>query len=176
MASVVNDKDKSMATDVIASGVDEPDDEKPRSPGPNRPASSKGDGFFTVYKKGQGYWTRIGTVAAAGLIAVYTALFLYNEIYPLSPHGALISVAAFIAGFALIFYYITNRPYVVDFLIATDSEMKKVNWTTKAELIGSTKIVIIFILIIMLYLLLCDTVFGYLFYWLHVLKVSPFGS
>ena len=25
-------------------------------------------GFFTIYKKGQGFWTRMGTVAAAALI------------------------------------------------------------------------------------------------------------
>ena len=41
-----------------------------------------------------------------------------------------------------------NKPTNVDFLIATDSEMKKVNWTSRKELIGSTKVVIIFMFLI----------------------------
>ena len=45
-----------------------------------------------------------------------------------------------------------NKPSNVDFLIATDSEMKKVNWTSRKELIGSTKVVIIFMFLIALFL------------------------
>ena len=41
-----------------------------------------------------------------------------------------------------------NKPTNVDFLIATDSEMKKVNWTSRKELIGSTKVVIVFMFLI----------------------------
>ena len=41
-----------------------------------------------------------------------------------------------------------NKPANVDFLIATDSEMKKVNWTSRKELIGSTKVVILFMFLI----------------------------
>jgi preprotein translocase subunit SecE len=173
MASVLNDREKSMATDVISPGVAEPGDDKPR--GPSRPpAPPRSGGFFTVYKKGQGYWTRMGTVAAAGVIAIYTALFLYDKLGFTTTHTRLVIDAIFLAVFALIFFRITNRATVVDFLIATDSEMKKVNWTTKAELIGSTKVVILFMLFIMIYLLFCDTVFGYLFYGIGVLKVKPF--
>jgi preprotein translocase subunit SecE len=164
-----------MATDVISPGVAEPGDDKPR--GPSRPpAPSKGDGFFTVYKKGQGYWTRIGTVAAAGVIAIYTATYLFDRFGGFTTHTRLAIDAIFLAVYALLFFRITNRPNVVDFLIATDSEMKKVNWTTKAELIGSTKVVILFMLFIMIYLLVCDTIFGELFYGIGVLKVSPFHS
>jgi len=163
-----------MATDVISPGAQEPGDDKPR--GPIRPSAPKGDGFFTVYKKGQGYWTRMGTVIAAAVIAIYTALFLYDKLGYYSSHTRLLVDAIFLTVFALFFFRITNRPNVVDFLIATDSEMKKVNWTTKAELIGSTKVVILFMLFIMIYLLVCDTIFGYLFYGIGVLKVSPFGG
>jgi preprotein translocase SecE subunit len=34
------------------------------------------------------------------------------------------------------------RPRTVDFLIATDSEMKRVNWSTPREIRGSTYVVI----------------------------------
>jgi preprotein translocase SecE subunit len=139
--------------------------------------SGNGQGFFTIYKKGQGYWTRIGTVMGAALIAILTAEFIYTRLKihtNLSTNALIIVDAVFIALFGLITFRITNRPKVVDFLIATDSEMKKVNWTTKKELIGSTKVVIFFMLIIMLLLFTFDTIFGYVFYAINVLKFTPF--
>ena len=69
-----------------------------------------------------------------------------------------------------------NKPTNVDFLIATDSEMKKVNWTSRKELIGSSKVVIIFMALIAFYLFLNDVIFGYLMYYMDVLKVKPFAG
>ena len=80
----------------------------------------------------------------------------------------------FLAAFSLWAYWFTNKPSTVDFLVATDSEMKKVNWTSKKELIGSTKVVIIFMFLIAFLLFAFDICFGYIFYWLDVLKSSPF--
>ena len=67
-----------------------------------------------------------------------------------------------------------NKPRVVEFLIATDSEMKKVNWTSRAELMGSTKVVIVFMVLVSVILFFFDTFFGQLFYMLKILKVGPF--
>ncbi len=66
-----------------------------------------------------------------------------------------------------------NKPSNVDFLIATDSEMKKVNWTSRKELIGSSKVVILFMFFIAAYLFLNDIIYGYLMYLLKVLKFPP---
>ena len=139
-------------------------------------------GFFTIYKKGQGYWTRIGTVGGAVLIALLTSQFLYSRAAvwfqvnnrPNMP-VVLGLVGGFLALFTLVVFQVINRVNVVDFLIATDSEMKKVNWTTKAELIGSTKVVIIFMLFIAFLLFAFDTFFGYVFYLIKVLQFGPFG-
>ncbi len=139
-------------------------------------------GFFTIYKKGQGYWTRIGTVGGAVLIALLTSQFLYLRAAvwfqvnnrPNMP-VVLGLVGGFLAIFTLVVFMAVNRANVVDFLIATDSEMKKVNWTTKAELIGSTKVVIIFMLFIAFLLFAFDTFFGYVFYLIKVLQFGPFG-
>ena len=49
---------------------------------------------------------------------------------------------------SLLVWRLMNKPSNVDFLIATDSEMKKVNWTSRKELIGSTKVVIFFMFVI----------------------------
>ena len=78
MASATKEKDgKAMATDVIAPGADEPD-ERPKP----RPAPQKepGAGFFTIYKKGQGKWTRLGTVGGAALLGLLTSHFLYDQL------------------------------------------------------------------------------------------------
>src|SRR3954465_12094111 len=175
MASVTkNDGKYAMADDAELTGpADEHDDAPEVSRGgppaklPPAPPSSRpsGEGFFTIHKKGQGYWTRIGTVAGASLLAILTAQFLYTnlKVYA-SVRTALIGTGVFLAVFALLVFRLINRPKVVDFLIATDSEMKKVNWTTRAELIGSTKVVIIFMLIIGVLLFAFDTIFGYFFH------------
>ena len=80
----------------------------------------------------------------------------------------------FVPGYTFIAWKLMNKPTNVDFLIATDSEMKKVNWTTRAELIGSTKVVIFFMMIIAAVLFLIDVLFGYVFYWFGVLWNKPF--
>jgi preprotein translocase subunit SecE len=67
-----------------------------------------------------------------------------------------------------------NRPTNADFLIATDSEMKKVNWTSRKDLIGSTRVVIAFMFLIAFFLFAVDVIFGYFFYLIDVLKNKPF--
>ena len=42
-----------------------------------RPAGA--GGFFTIYKRGQGYWTRMGTAIGAALIALLFAEFIYAD-------------------------------------------------------------------------------------------------
>jgi preprotein translocase subunit SecE len=46
-----------------------------------------------------------------------------------------------------------------DFLIATDGEMKKVNWTSRRELISSTKVVIVVTVLMALLLFFVDWAF-----------------
>jgi preprotein translocase SecE subunit len=181
MASATTEKkEKAMATDAIAPAASE---------GPNRPERRPGDkhGFFTIYKKGQGYWTRMGTALAALLLAAVTGHFVYTQMksIPYSKDAAgnaifipfkvslSVGVAVF-AAIALFAWRMMNKPQNVDFLIATDSEMKKVNWTTRKELIGSTKVVIFFVLLISAILFVIDIVFGYLFHLIKVLEFGPF--
>ena len=146
-----------------------------------------GPGFFTIYKKGQGYWTRMGTLAGVTLLGVMLAYTLWVHIPPVffdpsaegQQKGNRVS-GAIAAGFLLIYGFIAirlmNKPKNVDFLIATDSEMKKVNWTSRRELIGSSKVVIAFMFMIAIYLFLNDIIFGYLMFFMKVLKTTPFGN
>ena len=151
-----------------------------------RPPSRRG-GFFSIYKKGQGYWTRMGTALSAGVLALLTGDFVYTQMNAIpvgkDAHGDPLyiprQIAAAVALFifaAIIFFAwrMMNKPSHVDFLIATDSEMKKVNWTTRAELMGSTKVVIFFVLLISLILFTLDVIFGYFFQLIRVLQFGPF--
>ncbi len=54
-------------------------------------------------------------------------------------------VAGLIAlvGLWTIFRYVGSKPSSVEFLIATDEEMRKVNWSTRKIIIDSTKVVVI---------------------------------
>jgi preprotein translocase subunit SecE len=136
-----------------------------------------GKGYFTIYKKGQGYWTRMGTAIGAGFLGLMISFEIYSQIQPLL-NGSARRDQSIAFGISLLFlavysgfcFWFINKPQTADFLIATDSEMKKVNWTTRKELIGSTKIVILFMFMIAIYLFTCDLVFGGFFHLIGVLK------
>jgi len=192
---------------------------KPATTGPRR-------GFFTIYKSGQGYWTRMGTLIAVGLLGIMLSYTLYDKIPPFIPgtdttalqkevndlqvqvsqsqqakdpakklppereraiqaevvakQGQItalnsqreknaqrvgIGVAVgFLLLYSIIAIRLMNKPANVDFLIATDSEMKKVNWTSRKELIGSTKVVVVFMFLIATLLFLIDQIFHLLFW------------
>jgi preprotein translocase SecE subunit len=64
--------------------------------------------------------------------------------------------------------WLVNRPKNADFLIATEGEMKKVSWSNRKEVIGSTKVVIVTTFILAAILFLIDIVFAHLFQWMGV--------
>ncbi len=134
--------------------------------------------MFTIVKKGQGYWTRMGTAGVAVMLialVAYNAHVILRDQFKVKPNITLgIGVGTGIA-LAIVAWRLMNKPTHVDFLIATDSEMKKVNWTSRADLIGATKVVIIFMFFIAGFLLFIDVVFGYFFQLITVLKTGPFG-
>jgi preprotein translocase subunit SecE len=181
MASATDEKDEKAMTTADEDGPDRDDAEEKRQH--SHPAEPS-QGFFHIYKSGQGYWTRMCTALGAGLLAALTANFLYQNM-PIWLAGAGVAqgktkitaiyiIAALMAAFGLFVFWIMNKPQNADFMIATDSEMKKVNWTSRKELVGSTKVVIIFMFLIAFLLFAFDIIFGYLFYFIGVLKSKPF--
>src|SRR5688500_2196626 len=166
---------KAMAADdtTLAPGADEPrgGERQPERAGQAKP------GFFAIYKKGQGYWTRMGTAIGAGLIGALVTWQIYAQVprfFTDTLRGqrvGLILAAVFAVVYAFFAWRMMNKPGNVDFLIATDGEMKKVNWTSKRELIGSTKVVILFMFAIAIILFVLDLLFNTVFYSIRVLNI-----
>lgn len=72
---------------------------------------------------------------------------LYGNMQPLpifDPQYLQVGVACvtILLGAGVLFYCVSVSPKVGEFLIATDGEMKKVNWSTRKEVVGSTWVVV----------------------------------
>lgn len=84
--------------------------------------------------------------------------------------GAFVVVTVLI-GAALIVYFVAMKKGSVDFLIATDGEMRKVNWSTRKDIINSTWVVIGASLLLGVYLFGFDTIFALFFRAIGVLDI-----
>jgi preprotein translocase subunit SecE len=123
--------------------------------------------MFEIYKRGQGKYVRICTYAGGMLIAVVGALSLSLKLAgyeltntPFVKYGV---PTAVVAGIAVLLFWLVNRPKTADFFIATEGEMKKVSWSSRKEIIGSTKVVIITTLIMAALLFGVDMLFTLFF-------------
>ncbi len=144
---------------------------------PARPVAPEG-GFFERYKPEQGKWTRTGTFVGLLALIVWGGLFLNERLdvfagdawwqLLITPGIPLILVT--VCGFAA--WWISYcRPQSSDFMIATEGEMKKVSWSSRREVIGSTRVVIVITLLLAVMLFSVDLLFQTFFRWMGVLKV-----
>jgi len=126
--------------------------------------------MFEIYKLGQGKHTRIITFLSVMVLGVLGAVALSAKIGPVS--GAYIQFGiptVLVVGLGIFMFWIVNRPASADFMIATEGEMKKVSWSTKKEVVGSTKVVIVTTFILAGILFGVDIIFTVLFKWLGVM-------
>ncbi len=133
--------------------------------GGRKPSSvAGGPGFFAVYKPGQGYYTRLGTAIGGGAVVVFGANYLYGQLGRFSPAVTLGVPSILLAVLGVVLFWIvgSNRK-TNDFFIATEGEMKKVSWSTKKEVIGSTKVVLAFTFMMALFLFVVDGAFIVIF-------------
>ena len=145
---------------------------------PRGPAVRRSEGgFFRQYKPEQGKATRNGTMAAGGALIAWGAYFVWDrlQVYQGDDVMSLLITTGIPILFAVVFGGLlwwlsySNRKGS-DFMIATEGEMKKVNWSTRREIIGSTKVVILFTVLMATYLFVVDIVFQTGFRWFGVLK------
>ncbi len=132
---------------------------------------------FGIYKQGQGYWTRLMTAIAGGTLVAMGVAWLWKQLETLRLGGKTIYVqgatAVVMLGFfgGLLYYLICVKPKVGDFLIATEGEMKKVNWSSRREIIGSTWVVIGLTFFIAVAIFVLDyLIFTPFFRWINVLE------
>mgnify|MGYP006277303697 CR=1 FL=1 len=137
-----------------------------------------------IYKKGQGYYVRLCSAIALGVIALMGGKWLWDllrnagglagiqEAVYVQAIGAVLLVGV-IAAFG--WWLIGVRRRSVDFLIACEGEMKKVNWSTRREVMGSTWVVIMLTLFIALFCFAWDLVFNQFFQSINVLETGGAG-
>jgi preprotein translocase SecE subunit len=132
---------------------------------------------IAIRKIGQGYWTRLVSVIGFGLLGVLGAVWLWRifetidfgvaPVYVAS--GAALAFMALVGG--ALWWFAGSNARSVDFLVATEGEMKKVNWSTRREIVGSTLVVIGIALVISLFCWIWDFAFSAFFAWIRVLDM-----
>ena len=119
----------------------------------------------------------MGSAIALGTLAIMGAKwasdqfantrFFGNE--PIYTQAAIFVLIITIVA-ALAYWLIGRKPRVVDFMISVESEMKKVNWSSKREIMGSTWVVIGLTLFLAVACLLFDLFFQVVFKGVGVLE------
>ena len=128
------------------------------------------------YKKGQGVYTRVGTAISVGLLTVLGCNALRGKLGALSldpQHKVWVQngiPTVILLILAWLIYKILNGPRVAAFMIATEGEMKKVSWSTRKEIITSTKVVLITVFLMATLLAGVDVSFHWLFSSIGVLE------
>ena len=111
---------------------------------------------ISIYKQGQGHWTRLMTFMGGMVMFAWGAAWLAGQLkkiefardasgaYTIEPQfvqgGAALSLI--IIGAAVCYWLTYSKPSTCEFLIATEGEMKKVNWSTQKDIRMSTMVVI----------------------------------
>ena len=132
-----------------------------------------------IYKKGQGYWVRMMSAIAFGLVILLGANWCWDLLSTVQIGSMQVEytqaaiVVLLLSVFSWIgFWLIGRKPRVVDFLVATEGEMKKVNWSTRREILGSTWVVIFLTAFIAVFCFSADFVFQLLFQSMGVLETT----
>ena len=120
---------------------------------------------FEIYKRGQGKYTRLCSSFGPAVIAAFGCLALYRKLEPtdlglwvetMVPFGLLVVIC-------IVIFWLVNKPTVADFMIAAESEMKKVSWSSRKEIVVSTIIVVVVMVFMASLLGVADISFRLLF-------------
>lgn len=129
-----------------------------------------------VYKRSQGRSIRQITFAAIFLVLLLTAWKLMRVLegstaaswYTPGVEYAVPTVLLAVGSWLI--YRLVNYPQFADFLISVEAEMNKVSWPSKAELIGSSMVVIFLMFFLALILFGFDVFWTFLFESIGVLQ------
>lgn len=93
-----------------------------------------------------------------------------TPIFPVLYLQAGVAGTIMLVGAIALYIFIGSKKQTVEFLVATDGEMKKVHWTSYREVKGSTIVVIAATFLIAGFLFLVDTAFSTFFSFIKVLE------
>jgi preprotein translocase SecE subunit len=129
-----------------------------------------------IYKTGQGYWVRLMSAIGFGVIIALGLIWLWKQMEAIdfgieTTYAQVIALLLAAGFFGFLGYWLIGfKVGSVDFMIATEGEMKKVNWSSKSELTRSTVAVIGLTVIIAGFCWVVDVVFAILFRSVGVLQ------
>ena len=132
-----------------------------------------------IYKAGQGYWVRLMSAYAFGAVMALGLVWLWKEFDGLSLFGleptyvrvGIMLLASLTCGIVA-WYLLGRNRSTVEFLVATEGEMRKVNWSSRREIETATRIVIILTIFTAGYCWGFDMVFATIFRWMTVLRTG----
>ncbi len=131
---------------------------------------------LAMYKPDQGYWTRMSSAIAAGVLVASAAAWAWGQLSIVRTSFAIeylqggVAIAILAVGLAFVYWLCYAKPKSSEFLIATEGEMKKVNWSSRREILGSTWVVITVAFVIATMIFLVDWGFSTFFRAIDVLQ------
>jgi preprotein translocase SecE subunit len=120
---------------------------------------------FDVYKRGQGKYTRLCSAFGAALVVGLGCLQLYKKLQAWDLGlwtGTMVPAGLFVV-LCLLIFLLVNKHTIANFMIAAESEMKKVSWSSRKEIAVSTFIVIVLVILLAIFLGLTDLGFQMFF-------------
>jgi preprotein translocase subunit SecE len=121
-----------------------------------------------IYKRGQGFYTRIGSAFGLAIVAGLGCRRLY-QVLQATDLGLWVKIVVPAGSFAvlsLVIFWLVNTASLANFMIAAEGEMKKVSWSSRKEIAVSTFIVIMVVIIMAVLLGVTDMTFQLIFKWL----------
>ena len=121
-----------------------------------------------IYKRGQGFYTRMCSAFAFAIITGLGCRRLY-QVLQATDLGLWVKTmvpAGLFVALSLLIFWLVNTPSLANFMIAAEGEMKKVSWSSRKEIAVSTFIVIMVVIIMAVLLGVTDMTFQLIFRWL----------
>ncbi|MEO0965894.1 MAG: preprotein translocase subunit SecE [Planctomycetota bacterium] len=144
----------------------------------DRADASAGGGFMSVYKPGQGYYTRwlsaagFGAVVLAGVGWLWGRLTVWVDAENMLYWQGGMAAGVILVAAAVLYYLFGANRKIVQFCIDTEAEMNKVNWPSRKEVFGSTLVVIGGTFLMAALLFVVDIFFFKFFQWIGVLEAT----
>ena len=128
--------------------------------------------MWKIYKEGQGKWGRVLVVSAIALGAVYAVVSLHDTLPSYERFTLPILKWSFDYRFliegpiligALAFaVWLFNHPPAADFLIDTETELRKVTWPSRKEEVNNSIVVVVTVVIIGVFILTWDLALSFI--------------